>query len=103
MNSILFLSQNFGVLVLLIGFLIVLISDIHLERRMIGRFGMAVTFLLVYTVTYYIESLMLGLKIIVDVYFHIVPLTFHTIEESIVICCTGSDLIQCIDHLDYSV
>ena len=56
MNSNLFLSQNFGVLVLLIGFLIVLISDIHLERRMIGRFGMAVTFLLVYTVTYYIES-----------------------------------------------
>jgi len=35
----------------------------------------------------------------VHFHFHIVELDFDTIKQSIVICGTRCDLIQCVDHL----
>ena len=34
---------------------------------------------------------------------HIIELDFHTVKQSIIIGCTRSDLIQCVDHLDNSI
>ena len=44
-----------------------------------------------------------ALQMFVQRNLHIVELDFHTIKKGIVVGCSRSDLIQCIDHLHDTV
>ena len=56
MNAIQYLSENWGLLVLLAGFFLVLYTDVHLERKMVHRVVLIASMLLVYSITCYVES-----------------------------------------------
>ncbi len=56
MNVIHYISENWGLLVLLAGFFLVLVTDVHLERKMIRRILLIVAMLFVYSVTSYAET-----------------------------------------------
>ena len=56
MNAINYISDNWGLLVLLAGFILVLQTDVHLERKMIHRVLLIAAMLLVYSFTCYVES-----------------------------------------------
>ena len=51
-----YLTEYWGVVVLLIGLSIVLFSDMHLERKVIYQMSLAISMLFLYTVTCYVES-----------------------------------------------
>ncbi|MBR1765354.1 MAG: GGDEF domain-containing protein [Ruminococcus sp.] len=51
-----YISNNWGILIVLIALTILLSSDIHLERRMVRQIGMTNALLLLYSVSCYIES-----------------------------------------------
>ena len=51
-----YISENWGLLIVLIGLTILLHSDIHLERRMIRQIGITDGLLFLYSMTTYIES-----------------------------------------------
>ena len=50
-----------------------------------------------------IQTFMEGLQGLIDFHFHIVKFDFYTLEEGIVICCTGGDFIQCVYHFDDAI
>ena len=54
-------------------------------------------------VAYDIESLILRFEILVCIDFHIVEFDFHAIEQGIIVCCSGGNLIEGINHLHYAV
>ena len=51
-----YLSDHWGILILLIGIALILRSDVHLERRIIRRIALANAMLFLYSVTCYIET-----------------------------------------------
>ena len=51
-----FLSEHWGLLVLLTGMLIVLYLDIHLERRMVIRIAVTYGMIFLYSVSDYVET-----------------------------------------------
>ena len=51
-----YISNNWGLLIILIGLTILLRSDIHLERRMVRQIGITDGLLMIYSMTTYIES-----------------------------------------------
>ena len=50
-----------------------------------------------------IQTLMTAHELIVHFHFHVIEFYFHAIQKGIVVGCTGSNLIQSIDHLDNSI
>ena len=56
MNLADYLSYNWNLLVLLGGILLVLWIDIYLDRKMAHRIALTALFLLIYSITYYIEN-----------------------------------------------
>ena len=51
-----YISNNWGLLIVLIGLTILLRSDIHLERRMVQQIRITDGLLFLYSITTYIES-----------------------------------------------
>ena len=51
-----FITDNWGMFIILIGFIIALSMDVHLEERMIRRIIVTIVLLVVYTTSCYIES-----------------------------------------------
>ena len=51
-----YLTDHWGMLILLIGLAIMLISDMHLERRMVQRMAVVIIMLFVYSVACYVEA-----------------------------------------------
>ncbi|MBR7008868.1 MAG: GGDEF domain-containing protein [Ruminococcus sp.] len=51
-----YLTQNWGLLIVVFGISIVLLSDIHLEKRMLHQIALSNMLLLLYSVTNYIEA-----------------------------------------------
>jgi len=56
MNAMDYIVDNWGLLVLLIGFFLVLYTDAHLERRVVRRILLVVAILFVYSVTCHVEA-----------------------------------------------
>ncbi|MBR3645830.1 MAG: GGDEF domain-containing protein [Lachnospiraceae bacterium] len=56
MSFIGYLSEHWGLLVLLTGLTSILFSDTHLERKMLRRMGVVVVFLFIYSISCYIEA-----------------------------------------------
>ena len=56
MNISGYLTEHWGMLVMLIGLSIVLKSDKHLEKRMIHRLVVAIVIIFIYSITCYIET-----------------------------------------------
>lgn len=56
MNISGYLTEHWGMLVILIGLSIVLKSDKHLEKRMIHRLVVAIVLIFIYSITCYIET-----------------------------------------------
>ena len=54
-------------------------------------------------VTNDIQAGIAGLQLLIDLYFHIVELDFHTVQQRIIICRTGGNFIQGINHLDNAI
>ena len=50
-----------------------------------------------------IKSLIAALQILINIRLHVVDFDFHTLTQGILVGCTGSDLVQRIDHLDNTV
>ena len=55
------------------------------------------------SVSYHVQSLMLGFEVVVKLYLHIVELYLYSVEKCVVVCRTGRYLIERVDHLDYTV
>ena len=51
-----FITDNWGMFIILIGFIIALSMDVHLEERMIRRIIVTIVLLVVYTTSCYVES-----------------------------------------------
>ncbi len=71
---------------------------IHAARRCMGQRVCHAA-----AVTDHIQPLVSRLKVLVDIDLHVVELDLHTVQQCIVICRSGRDLVQGIDHLDDAV
>lgn len=56
MSAMHYISDNWGLLVLLAGFFLILYTDVHLERTMIRRVLLIAIMVLVYSISCYVES-----------------------------------------------
>ena len=50
-----------------------------------------------------IQPIIAAHKLFVDCNLHIIEFYFYTIEEGIIICCAGCNLIECINHFDNAI
>ena len=50
-----YISDNWGLIILLAGLVIVLVTDIHLERKMVKRILLISVMVLIYSITCYVE------------------------------------------------
>ena len=79
-------------------FLLKISRNINATGRCVGK-GMCHTT----AVSYNKKTFVTGFQILIDLNFHVVEFNFNTIKQSIIICSSWRDLIQCIDHLDDTI
>ena len=50
-----------------------------------------------------IQSFILGLQVFIDLDLHVIEFDFHTIEQRIIVCRSGRNLVQRIDHFNDAI
>ena len=50
-----------------------------------------------------VESFVAAFQIFIQFHFHIVEFYLNAVQQSIIICSTRSNFIQCIDHFDNAI